>query len=477
MIDPLDIVRAVSTLTAATVVGCGVLNWYTRDAHATKGGAIWRTRAATLIFAAAGIGVVANILGAIGASAAAAAAADSHAFSFSGPLLEAYLTQTGVGHITILQFGSAVLACLLAGLAWVMLKKTPASDLLLLSAAVAAGFSQAVVPFASHPTTLDPRWIGLAAAIAHRLALSVWLGGLPALILLIGVGTIGEDTRHFAGAILRHFSRVATVAMLIILATGGILTWYLVGNLPGMIGTLYGNLLSIKLALLAGVLLIAKSLQSQLLPALEIKPSDSVFLSYARRVKVETLLAVLIVFIASDMAGLSPPAHEDIVWPLHFRFSIAATLGKGTPWWMWTLIGTGSVLMLVGPVLIALVSWPSSLPARFRPKQKSGPWSRCCRPCGGLRLGAATDLGACFSKYLPHDGHSLRRDVDCCRSQSFRTKLHGLPWCERPWRWTRGFELTHQAGRSFGTTHGFAHSRRPLLVDIPWHSGVGNAAF
>jgi len=47
MIDPLDIVRAVSTLTAATVVGCGVLNWYTRDAHATKGGAIWRTRAAT----------------------------------------------------------------------------------------------------------------------------------------------------------------------------------------------------------------------------------------------------------------------------------------------------------------------------------------------------------------------------------------------------------------------------------------------
>ena len=34
---------------------------------------------------------------------------------------------------------------------------------------------------------------------------------------------------------------------------------------------------------------------------------------------------------------------------------------------MWTLIGTGSVLMLIGPVLIALVSWPSSMPARFRP--------------------------------------------------------------------------------------------------------------
>jgi putative copper export protein/mono/diheme cytochrome c family protein/peroxiredoxin len=368
MIDPLDIVRAVSTLTAAIVVGCGVLNWYTRDAHATKGGAIWRTRAATLILAAAGIGVVANALGTIGASADAAAAADSHAFSFSGPVLETYLLQTGVGRISILQFASAVVACLLAGSAWLTLKKTSASNLLLLSAAIAAGFGQAVVPFASHPTTLDPRWIGLTAAIAHRLALSVWLGGLPALILLIGVGSIGEDTRLFAGAILRHFSRVATVAMVIIIATGGILTWYLVGNFPGMIGTVYGNLLIVKLTLLGGVLLIAKGLQRQLLPAMEVKPSDSTILSYARRVKVETLLAVLIVFIASDMAGLSPPAHEDIVWPLHFRFSLAATLGKGTPWWMWTLIATGSVLILVGPVLIALVSRPSLMPTRLRPK-------------------------------------------------------------------------------------------------------------
>ena len=136
--------------------------------------------------------------------------APRHAFSFSGPLLEAYLTQTGVGHITILQFGSAVVACLLAGLAWVMLKKTPASDLLLLSAAVAAGFSQAVVPFASHPTTLDPRWIELAAAIAHRLALSVWLGGLPALILLIGVGTIGEDTVTAKYRSTRHIAMIVT---------------------------------------------------------------------------------------------------------------------------------------------------------------------------------------------------------------------------------------------------------------------------
>ena len=97
-----------------------------------------------------------------------------------------------------------------------------------------------------------------------------------------------------------------------------------------MIGTVYGNLLTVKLAFLGGVLFIANGLQRQLLPALEMKPSDSTIPSYASRVKIETVLAVLIVVIASDMAGLAPPEHENIVWPLPFRFSFAATLGKGT---------------------------------------------------------------------------------------------------------------------------------------------------
>ena len=200
MIDPLDIVRAIATLAAAIVVGCGVLNWYTRDAPCNEGRRHMAPRRRASILAAAGIGVIANALGAIGASAAAAAAAGSHAFSFSGPVLETFLLQTGVGRITILEFGSAVVACVLAGLAWVTLRNDRSRTCSCLSAAVAAGFGQAVVPFASHPTTLDPRWIGLAAAIAHRLALSVWLGGLPALILLIGVGSVPEDTRRFAGA-------------------------------------------------------------------------------------------------------------------------------------------------------------------------------------------------------------------------------------------------------------------------------------
>jgi putative copper resistance protein D len=142
-----------------------------------------------------------------------------------------------------------------------------------------------------------------------------------------------------------------------------LLTWYLVGNFPGIIGTEYGRLLILKLTLLGGVLFIAGGLQWHLLPMVEVKPSDSLILSYARRVKLETVLAVLIIVVASDMASLAPPEHENIVWPLPFRFSFAATWA--IPWVPTRFIG-GSVLVLLGLAALAFGLVPSLRPARFR---------------------------------------------------------------------------------------------------------------
>ena len=83
-----------------------------------------------------------------------------------------------------------------------------------------AGIGLAAFPFNSHPVTLDQQVAGLSASIAHRLALGVWLGGLPALILLIGAGPVPDDTRRLAAVVLRRFSRLATIAMGIILVSG-----------------------------------------------------------------------------------------------------------------------------------------------------------------------------------------------------------------------------------------------------------------
>jgi len=360
MIDPFAIVRAVATLAASIVLGSGVLLWYTRDALAPAGKSVWRRRVVLSVVVAAFAGAVTTSLSAVGAAADAAGAAR---FSVDGSNIRTFLLKTGVGRIAIIEIGCAVAACLPAVIAWITLKKTSTSDLALLLAALVAGIGLAAFPFNSHPVTLDQQIAGLSASIAHRLALGAWLGGLPALILLIGAGPVPDDTRRLAAVILRRFSRLAIVAMSVILVSGTLLAWYLVGNVSSLIGTEYGRLLILKLGLLGGVFLIAGGLQRQLLPMLEVKPSDPTFRSYANRVKLETVVAILIVVVASDMAGLAPPEHENIVWPLPFRFSFAATWGiPGVP----TRFIAGHVLILLGLAVLAFGLVPSLRPAWFR---------------------------------------------------------------------------------------------------------------
>jgi putative copper export protein/mono/diheme cytochrome c family protein/peroxiredoxin len=360
MIDPFAIVRAIATLATAIVLGSSILIWYTRDAMAPAGGSVWRRRVVLSILAAAFAGAVATALGALGA---ADAAAGIGTFSIDGKVLATFLTKTGVGRIAIIEIVCAVAVCIPTVIAWVTLKKSAISDLSLLSAAAVAGIGLATFPFNSHPVTVDQEVAGLLSSIAHRLALAAWLGGLPALILLIGAGPVPDETRRVAAVVLRRFSRLAIVAMSVILVSGTLLTWFLVRNFPALIGTNYGRLLVLKLTLLGGVLAIARSLQAHLLPMLELKPSDSVLRSYGNRVKLETVIAVLIVVVASIMAGLAPPEHDNIVWLLPFRFSFAATWK--IPWVPTQFVG-GTLLILTGLAVLVFRLAPSLKPAWFR---------------------------------------------------------------------------------------------------------------
>ncbi|WP_198017218.1 CopD family protein [Methylocapsa acidiphila] len=311
---------------------------------------------ARLAAAAAVTGLVSTFLFAMWT---ASGAAEAGAFGFNQAALLTFLLHTWAGRVVAVAIGYAVLTAALAVGAWLRCGKNATTDLSLM-AAIGAALGLATFAFASHPTSADPKALSIFAAIVHRLGFGVWLGGLPALILLIGVGPVADDTRRLAVVILRQFSQIATVAMVGILVTGVLLTWLVLGEFAPLIGTPYGRLLVAKLLCLAGVLAIARNLQQKLLPALESKPADSVFLSYARHVKVETFLAVLIVVFASYLAGRNE--HEDIVWPLPFRFSIAATWGG--PWVATSLFG-GAALALLGLGLIALVYFPKLRPTGF----------------------------------------------------------------------------------------------------------------
>lgn len=103
---------------------------------------------------------------------------------------------------------------------------------------------------------------------AHLLAAGAWLGGLiPLGFILARYGNEGNGPECVDRVLLR-FSGMGYLAVTTLVGTGLINCWFLVGSLAGLVGTLYGNILLVKLALFAGMLALAAANRFWLLPAL-----------------------------------------------------------------------------------------------------------------------------------------------------------------------------------------------------------------
>jgi putative copper export protein/mono/diheme cytochrome c family protein len=363
MIDPLALVRAAVTLTGAIVLGSGFLVWYAKDARAKAGGTLWRHRVALMNLVAAGLGVVTTAL-LVNGTAATAAQAPS-IFSLNFKVLQVFVSQTWSGSVLLAVFWCAVATLLAAGVAFLLRARPDVGDMFSLAAAGLAGLGLVAISLASHPVSVDPAWAGIAMSVVHRIALGLWFGGLPALILLIGLGPVSGDTGRLAVLILARFSTIAVASVSALLVSGIILTYFIVGNFASIIGTVYGYWLVAKLLALGGVLYIAYGLRHHLLPRLESDANEAGLADYAKRVKVETGLAVLILVFASIMGNSAPPEHEDIYWPLPFRFSLRAAWGEP---WVPTLVIGGTLLLIAG-VTLAVLAWRGSRrPVNLEPK-------------------------------------------------------------------------------------------------------------
>jgi putative copper export protein/mono/diheme cytochrome c family protein len=481
MIDQLALVRAAMTIMAAIVVGSGFLVWYAREARAKTGGTIWRHRVALMNFIAAGVGLVAAGLMVNGT--AATAALSGSIFSFDPRIVELFVSETWSGGVFLFMVWASGATLVLAAIAYFLRAKPEISDLFSLAAAAGAAIALASIAFASHPVSLEPPWLGVILSIAHRVALGLWFGGLPALLLLIGLGPVTGDTGRLAVLVLTRFSTIAVAAIGVLLGTGLILTFYIVGNFASLLGTVYGYWLILKLLALAGVFYIAYGLRQHLLPRLEEDASEAGIAAYAAKVKVETGLAVLILVSASFMGNSAPPEHEDIYWPLPFRFSIRATWAEP---WVPTLVIIGAVLTLTGAAL-AYLAWRSRTPARLRLSPRTG----LALGSAAVVAGAALALPAISVRAYP-DSY-LTPDVDFAvesvahgldRYEAYCTPCHGaggrgdgpagkgLPL--RPADLTEPHTALHTAGDMFWwLTHGIPEGGMPgfgdaLTVEERW---------
>ncbi|MGW2826045.1 copper resistance CopC/CopD family protein [Streptomyces sp. NPDC001443] len=83
--------------------------------------------------------------------------------------------------------------------------------------------------------------LAITSSVLHLLAMAVWLGGLAALLILLHRTTLA------AGAVAR-FSRVAFIAVTVLVVTGLYQSWRGLGSWSALTGTEYGHLLLAKLA-------------------------------------------------------------------------------------------------------------------------------------------------------------------------------------------------------------------------------------
>jgi len=160
----------------------------------------------------------------------------------------------------------------------------------------------------------------LVAAILHGWGAAVWLGALVALLILAlkaREGTPAADRTLYRA--LHRFSGVGTAAVAVLVLSGLINSWFMVGpeRLSGLVTTPYGLLLTGKLALFALMLVLAAANRFHLTPDLGDALEDPGNLALAlRRLKrslvLETGLALALLAVVAVMGTLAPVAAMDM---------------------------------------------------------------------------------------------------------------------------------------------------------------------
>ena len=149
----------------------------------------------------------------------------------------------------------------------------------------------------------------LASDIAHAVAALIWLGAVFAFVAL-AMRRIEEDAASQAelATALGGFARVGSICVAVLLVTGLINSFYLVGieRVFSLNETPYGRLLMVKLAAFAAMLGLAALHRFRSTPVLERGQGGLAGLRLS--LGAELLLGVLILGLVGAMGMLAPPA-------------------------------------------------------------------------------------------------------------------------------------------------------------------------
>ena len=189
-----------------------------------------------------------------------------------------------------------------------------------------AAFFLVPLAWAGHAgaTSGSDRWVHVLADALHLLAASAWIGGLIPLLLFLTPTRPSQvaDGQWLAACcqILRRFSKLGVMSVGVLLVSGIINTWFLTDRMRGLVGTDYGQLLLIKIALFLAMLCFAADNRLRLLPRLSHgdDPTDlnrdvQTLRQLRRNTVLEIALGLSVIYVVGIL-GMTPPAghHESL---------------------------------------------------------------------------------------------------------------------------------------------------------------------
>lgn len=166
---------------------------------------------------------------------------------------------------------------------------------------------------ASTPNALG--YVHLAADALHLYGASAWIGGLLPLALLLRIGR-----RYYASAwatleldAVRRFSSLSIASVAVLVVSGIVNSWILVGSFGALVVTTYGWILMIKLAVFAVMLALAAVNRFRLTPALaaptESDAHDKALSLITRNTLMEIALGLVVFAIVASLGTLHPAIH------------------------------------------------------------------------------------------------------------------------------------------------------------------------
>lgn len=273
--------------------------------------------------------------------------------------LDAVLTRTLFGRVWQIRFGLAI------ALGVVLLLLRRAVDqrnraVLRGCSGFLAGALLATLAWAGHAAAEQgaDRIAHLAADAVHLLAAGAWLGALAPLAYVLSRARQAANSEAYELAVgaAQRFSALGIASVSALMVTGTVNAWYTVGSLPALVGTHYGRLLLVKLALFGAMLALAafnrfrvtSRLAQEAAPASR-DSAPRALRQLQRNAIAEAMLGLGLLAVVGALGIAVPASHVQPVWPFAYSLSLeAAENSAGT-------LAAASLAMLGATISLALI--------------------------------------------------------------------------------------------------------------------------